>query len=73
VKKIVTMATLSTLVILSMSPQAYSKKLKRSDFTKAQQEAIYKRALASCRKQYGDRLHNVEVNYSKGYSTCYIY
>jgi hypothetical protein len=64
---------MSCSLILTTSPEAFSKSFKRAQFTKAQQAEIFKRALAGCRKKYGDRLHNVEVNYSRGYSTCYIY
>jgi hypothetical protein len=61
------------IVMAAASSDAYSKSYKRSQFSKAEQAKIFAKALAGCRKKYGDRLHNVEVNYAKGYSTCYIY
>ncbi len=72
-KKLVMTASLATLITLTMSPDVFAKPKKRSDYSKEQQAAIFKRALANCRKQYGERLHNVEVNYTKDSVICYIY
>lgn len=49
------------------------KSLKRSQFSKEEQAKIFKRSLDSCRKQHGDRLHNVEVDYTKRRFVCWVY
>jgi preprotein translocase subunit SecG len=43
-----------------------SAKSGRSAYSAAQQKKFFDEALRLCRKSYGDRLHSVQVDYSKG-------
>jgi hypothetical protein len=65
---------LSLSICLATAADAKPKKsFNRADFTDAQKAEIYKRALALCRKEYGDQLHNVEVNYTNVTINCLHY
>ncbi len=72
-KTFLTALTLSMVFGMLISTAANSKSYKRSQFNKEQQAKIFKQALDACRKQYGDRLHHVQVDYAKGKTICYIY
>jgi hypothetical protein len=68
-------ATISAMTILLMmaSVEASAAKKKRSDYTKAQQKAIYEQVLKACRKKFGARLQEVKINYATGQIGCIVY
>jgi hypothetical protein len=73
-KSILTILFISIALASASSAGAKPKKsFNRADFTEAQKAEIFKRALALCRKKYGDQLHNAEVNYSNNTINCLHY
>jgi hypothetical protein len=73
-KSILTILCISITLVIATSASAKPKKsYNRADFTEAQKAEIFKRALALCRKKYGDQLHNAEVNYTNNTINCLHY
>jgi len=75
-KKFIVLAGLAALALSpAFEAEAASKKKtsSRADYTKEQQKKFHAEALKLCRKEFGNYLHFVRVDYKKRKFICYHY
>jgi len=74
-KKVFTLIAFALLILSVPEADAAAKKKtpSRADYTKEQQKKFFAEALKICRKEYGDRLHRVVVDYKKLRYGCWHY
>lgn len=71
-KTIILISTILAVGVAATAADAKGLKKKRSNYSAAQQKALFERGLALCRKKYGgEGVGHVEVDYAHNSFVCY--